>query len=315
MVLAIKRKKNILYSSFIIMLLLLFLLISIQDHSIFGNPIYIGGDRFDVGGLLPSNTSYNLNMKNATVLMDINATEFDERIHVRFYGSYNIFNPNETIALMIGAPFTTEITPPEYYVEMDNYQLQINESLQILVNDIKVPFSFTLLENISGWENYLYNYDYFRVFAIANITFAGYTTTNLVYTWNATLELTGSSNYAVFYYDVATARSWEGNLTETVTCKVLGYQPDSYTDYKYGELSKHCIITDFEGGKNYSWIWENERIIDFYVGVSYALEGSSYFNPINFLIIIITIPTSLIILVPILFYLIKKLRKKRNSKS
>ena len=65
-------------------------------------------------------------------------------------------------------------------------------------------------------------------------------------------------------------RGWSGNITEKVTFKIHGHQPDSYTDYHNGMLRKHCIITEFEKGKNYVWEWVNERLLDFYVGVVYS---------------------------------------------
>ncbi len=296
----------------VILIILVFHSITIHINVIQSNPIYIGGDTIEMGGLLPSSTSNNLSMIEAEVLMKIDSTNYENKtIEVEFYGKYQIANPNETIELIIAAPLNIEFTG-NYYNNDTRYDIQINDTLQIFVDENEINFSLSILENITGWENYLADYNYYWFF-ITNVTFPGYTTTELIYTWNAIVEFDDSSNYAIFYYDVGTARGWKGNLTERVTCEVQGEQPTSYTDQKYGILSKPCIVTEFGSGKNYSWFWENEAITDYYVGVEYDFSSNRGISLLNAVIMGVTLSLSILTIIIVFVSIIKKRRKKRSA--
>jgi len=230
------------------------------------NPIPVS-NFLEIGGLLPSNTSFDLQMQQANVSMDINALGHPAHFIVEFYGSYDFYNPNETIELTIGAPF---ITDP--FFNGFSYINNIEPSMKILVNGIKINHTYSYFQNLEGWDDYIDNYQFYRTFAIANVTFTGDDVTNLEYSWQSELNTLDNTQSLAFYYDVATGRAWSGNIMEKVTMSVIGKQPDYYTDYQHGLLSKNCVIDNISGGKNYSWTWENEEITDFYVGIEYEFN-------------------------------------------
>ncbi|MCG3258858.1 MAG: hypothetical protein H7644_03875 [Candidatus Heimdallarchaeota archaeon] len=263
---------------------LLLLTLVLENNIVKANPLPVDCT-LEIGGLLPSNISINLQMQEADVSMIIDASEYPNLFKVEFYGAYKFYNPNETTELLVGAPFMVDHFFPYF-----NFYEHIEPNIEIVVNEVEVNNTIYHFSDLSGWEEYINEYQFYRIFALANVTFESNLVTNLEYRWNSTIVRYDSMSALSFYYDVATGRAWSGNITETVTMSVFGIQPDLYTDYQYGLLSKSCIIEKIPGGKNYSWLWENERISDFYVGIEYDFRlvktNTAFYSIINGILIL-----------------------------
>lgn len=278
----------------------------------YADPIVIHAEYLEFGGLIPCNFSSYLSMSYASVFMDINAINYRNEFTLDFSANYTIYNSNETINVLIGAPFYNIYDSDFYYIQDTNTLLNsINETLKFIVNDIEVFFSLTHLtsENVDDWEEFLPEYFNPRLFVISNITLNGNSNNTLQYSWNAIIDKHPKSSSSNFYYDVGTSRGWEGKITEIVKIKVLGRQPDHYSDYVEGHFSKNCIISSFDGGKIYNWEWIDERITDYLVGVKF--DGETIWQ--KYMVYFILIPLLFVPSIGYLIYLAAK-RKKQLKK-
>ena len=282
-----------------LLFILIFTLLN-GNKMVYANPLPVS-NTVEFGGLLPSNISLNLQMQQADVCMSINAENHPYSFEVDFYGTYIFYNPNETIELIIGAPFMID-----YFYNGFNYIDNIDSNMQIFVNGIEVNHTYSYFQNLEGWEEYIENFQFYRIFAIANVSFLGQAFTNIEYSWHSNIETYDLMESLSFYYDVATGRAWSGNITEKVTMSIIGKQPDFYTDYQHGFLSKSCTIDKIPSGKNYTWIWENEEITDFYVGVEYKFDiYNTNYSITSILLGIVSFGITA-------YFIKKRKRKKRN---
>lgn len=223
------------------------------------NPAIIRSDDFEVGGLIPGNFSHNLELVNAYVLLDIDATEYNKYFDVDFDGIYQIYNPNETVSYYIATPFTGAYEGLE-------------ETLVVLVNDEEIDCELVYLyeTDLIEWNEYFWGYYFTRIFAICEITFEAETQTSISFNWEARMEK--EHDLALIYYDVGTGRSWNGGVTERVQFKIHGKQPSAYTGAPKSQTETLCDKTRFWGGKIYTWHWENQIIQDNVVGVNYDYD-------------------------------------------
>ncbi|MHA1199879.1 MAG: hypothetical protein ACTSQF_11175 [Candidatus Heimdallarchaeaceae archaeon] len=214
------------------------------------------------GGLLPMNDT-NLQMIEANILFLVDET-FGEKGQFRiiFDGNYTIYNPNDTIETMIGAPFISvhEIIGDLIKLEVENTELEYD-----------IVYSYDDNFNFTPWEEYFEDYYSFWSFAISNITFSGYSNTTIRCSFDIISHNLGDNLYNIMY-NVGTAAAWNGNITETVTFSINGNQPHDFDCYSFNEthwVNKEPIIRETEDGFEYSWIWNNERIKEKTIEISY----------------------------------------------
>jgi len=303
-----KNKFKIFLKSVLIISLFISFLFRIQIFNGHADPIVVYKEYLEFGGLIPCNFSSYLLMSYASVFMDINAINHRNEFILDFSANYTIYNSDETINVLIGAPFYNFYDYYYYYIQdTDNLLNIINETLKFIVNDEEVFYSFTYLthENAEDWEEFLPEYYNTRLFVISNITLNGYSNNSLQYSWNSIIKRHPRSLSTNFYYDVGTSRGWNGKITEFVKIKVLGKQPDHYSDYVEGHFSKKCIINSFEGGKIYNWEWIDERITDYLVGI--AFDGETIWQ--KYMTFFILFP---LLLSPIITYLIYHIVKRKK---
>jgi hypothetical protein len=310
-----KNKSNIILKSVLVISLFISLIFRAHFFNGYANPITVYREYLEFGGLIPGNFSSYLSMSYASVFMDINAINHRNEFTLDFSANYTIYNSNETSNVLIGAPFYNFYDYYYYYIHDTDILLNsISETLKFIVNDVEVSSSLEHLtaENAEDWEEFLPKYYGSRLFVISNITLNGFSNNSLQYTWNSIIKKHPRSASTSFYYDVGTSRGWNGTITEFVKIKVLGRQPDYYSDYVEDHFSKNCIINSFEGGKIYNWEWIDERITDYFVGVTF--DGDTYWQ--KNMIYFILFP---LLLSPIIGYLIylavkrKKLFKKQAT--
>ncbi|MCE7741566.1 MAG: hypothetical protein GOP50_03830 [Candidatus Heimdallarchaeota archaeon] len=215
------------------------------------------------GGLLPENNT-ELQMIEASVVMEINETYGNiGTFGIIFDGNYTIYNPNETIEILIGAPFLTIYEG-------------LSDSLLIEVEGSEKEFDIVYYDyhnnTANSWMDYFSLYiTESRYFALCNVTFAGFSNTTIRYRFNSTTSFTdGSALYIT--YDVGTARAWNSSITETVEFRVIGEQPTDFTDFTE-EGYANLTVTEISRGQSYLWSWvEVELMMVPFVDIEYMPE-------------------------------------------
>ncbi|OLS32869.1 MAG: hypothetical protein HeimAB125_04420 [Candidatus Heimdallarchaeota archaeon AB_125] len=226
-----------------------------KNNRIVANPLNVFVE--SAGGLLPGNDT-DLQMVEANVVMDIDETYGENgSFAVSFDGNYTIFNPNETLEIMIGAPFLTVYEG-------------LTDSLKIEVDGIETEYDIVYYnynnDSATPWMNYFQLYIVQeRYFAICNITFSGQSNTTIRYRFDSITNFRYTEEVIWITYDVGTARAWDGLLTEYVEFNVYGKQPTYY----YNNTA-NTTVTEIENGKSYLWSWEKiDEIRTDYVFIEY----------------------------------------------
>ena len=282
----------------------LFIIIYIILIVILGLPTYIRDSKADLvwvygmgaGNFLPEENS-TLVMTDASVIFNVDAEGYQNRINIDFTGNYTIYNPSESMNITLVAPFSPDFK-------------NLESSCVIKIENTTVSYDFIEFNfTDSPWEEYLES-RYFmqnRKFLIINATFPENDSITIEYSFDAYIDITSSFDILNIYYDVGTSRAWNGTISERVDFKVYGKRPDSYSSYRKDHFEYNCTISDIEGGKSYAWEWENEIINVNSVYISY-----SYYNPWGKIVFYLFYP-SLFALVIILL-VCKKIRDKRKAR-
>ena len=279
-------------------LILLFSLTLIMNGNIhlsetYANPLPIPLEYY-MGGIF-TNSTFPFNLTNADVVFDIDSTDFANNIGISFEGNYTIFNPNNITEIMIVAPFSVNES-----VIASNCTVEVNGS-QIMF-DIGNPYEF-------GIEDWVSNYSMFYLwtYIVCNITIPENGSQTIRYKFNGLMSNSLYENDDVsIFYDLDTSKAWSGNITERVQFRVHGKLPDRYSEWTEGDYEDHCIITDFEDGRNYAWEWNNEQINTQRVGITY--KGKLLTQEL-IVIIIVSVGISVPIIIVLIVFVAR--RKKR----
>jgi len=256
------------------------------------NPIPV--DMPSLGSIFPKDDTA-CSMTNASVVVDIDATNLLNNISFSFEGNYTIFNPGEAINLTIGAPFSRMSIGP-------------NSICNIKINDSLIPYIIIEPPSTNAWfhANYWFQYAWAMYFdlmyLICNVTIPENSSIFLEYTFDANLtsNLNELHELTIYYY-VGSSRVWEGIITESVEFKVHGKMPDEF-------YNNSCTVSDLPDGKRYMWEWKNERIYDnsvyiiYYGNYSYNQFPSISFENVFLALTIMTIVALLFIIIPYLKY-------------
>jgi nitroreductase len=255
--------------------LLLILSFSLIIHNLFNlnsiaNPLPV--DIPSLGNIFPKENTV-CSMTNASVVVDIDATNLLNNISFSFEGNYTIYNPGDTINLTIGAPFSRMSIRPDSIC-----RVKINDSLIPYI--IIEPPSTNEWFNATYWFRYIWANYFDLMFLLCNVTIPKNTSIILEYTFdtNLTSNINNLHELTINYY-VGSSRAWEGVINEAVEFKVYGKTPDEF-------YNRSCTVSDLLGGKRYLWQWENERIYDnsvyiIYYG-NYSYNWGLFFVPITF---------------------------------
>ncbi|MFW9988098.1 MAG: hypothetical protein ACFFC3_05540 [Candidatus Odinarchaeota archaeon] len=254
-------------------------------NEILANPLspYISSSS---GPIIPENGTYS--MPNANVLVEIDATHPSSHFNLDFNGNYTIFNPYDSKNVTIVAPFSRGmlgINDTTYYEFFNNYKYpdwipiefsELNSNATIKVDNNIIPYNIMF-----GGSIYL----------MCNVSLPKNDSLVLEYSLNTHLvtpPILSSSYYEIdFEYYVGTSRTWNGNITEMIDFRVKGYQPDRvYSVEKPGNdviiNGKNFTISSIKGGKSYLWKWNNVRIYEDYVFLSYDIMGGFEDDTISF---------------------------------
>jgi hypothetical protein len=191
-------------------------------------------------------------MKNASVIIDINATNLMNNITLSFSGNYTIFNPSEEMNVTIAAPFSKMDIGP-------------NSTCNIKLNGSLIPHNAINFESSDSnqWDDYFSNGYYEMMLLICNITIPENESVILEYTFDAKLTVNLNDLHKLWiYYIVGTARTWAGKITESVEFNIYGKTPDEFYEHR-------CSVSELLNGTSYLWEWENEIIYDDEVYITY----------------------------------------------
>ncbi|MFX1366832.1 MAG: hypothetical protein ACFFCE_04480 [Promethearchaeota archaeon] len=237
------------------------------------------------GILMTDNNTYS--MPYANVLVEIDAIKPNSYINLHFKGNYTIFNPNNNKNVTILAPFPINMLGIDYHTLDDlmdeaggsYYEITPLEipslifNSTIKINNTIIPYEICYFPKSYREDSYNFMFCF-----LCNITLPENSNLVLEYNFNthiATPPILGSSYYAIeFIYQVGTARTWFGNITESVEFRVKGYQPDHFNCWRSGSdgaYGKNCTISNIKGGKSYLWEWNNVRIYEDYISLSYDI--------------------------------------------
>ncbi|MFW9864968.1 MAG: hypothetical protein ACFFEN_02640 [Candidatus Thorarchaeota archaeon] len=219
------------------------------------NPLPVYETKF--GGFLP-NEDYSCSMPNASVLIEIDATDPYSYFGLVFTGNYTIFNPNDSLNLTIAAPFTKNIFGLD-----SNCTIKINNS--VIPHDVvRYPWNESYT-----WDDYIMIYN--RNLIVCNLSLPKNKSILLEYNFKTNLEsLLRDVSYLNFIYDIGTAAVWEGKISETVEFRVIGRLPDSH--------SNDPMIMEILNGKSFIWEFKNVEIPPGLLSVYISYLGDYEYN-------------------------------------
>ncbi|MHA1347121.1 MAG: hypothetical protein ACTSVO_11390 [Candidatus Heimdallarchaeaceae archaeon] len=252
------RRKNFCYI-LIISLFINTLWVTNNNIEITANPLSVLEQA--VGGIVPGNGTV-LQMIEANVIMDIDETYGENgSFAISFDGLYTIYNPNDTIEILIGAPFQTNF-------------IDLVDTLKIEVEGLEKDFEMICFNEGNVTENTWNEYFHLpvmynsRYFALCNVSFSGNSNTTIRYTFDSRISAS-SVDIIMIIYDVGTARAWNNVTTEHVEFRAYGEQPRYYYNHT-SESMGNLTLTDIENGKSYLWSWESVIIEDAWVFLDYS---------------------------------------------
>lgn len=234
-------------------ILISFTILTPTHNFINANPVYSDSSTIGTGSLILTQNSWNLSMPEANVRLDATIIE-NKSLQVYYNCKYVIFNPDSNLTGSILAPYIQPYYTMTYInlviidIITDNYSRQIIQSK----NDVYY-YSNT---NIHPYIDHLQDYDnddrYF--IGIPNVEFPGNSSMTITIWISASIDFVETiEDDLILAYDVGTARTWNGNVTEVVRFYVSGISP-----YKY---SMPCEIMKINKKTTcYSWKWFNEII-------------------------------------------------------
>ncbi len=259
-------------------------------------PNYVSKSKADVipaestgtGNFIPVEDC-SLIMTDASVILNIDYVKSSNKIYLSFNGNYTIYNPNKSVRMTLVAPFS------------DDFK-NLESSCLIKTEGNVIPFSFRE-SDLDGnlWEKYFdWRWTTTRKLVIIDMDFPENDSIEFEYIFDAYININDYKNSILeIFYDVGTARAWNGTITERVEFNVYGKRPNSYSNYTYDFSNYIFMLSDIEDGQSYVWEWENEVINADSVYISYSYVnywGITFgklfiilFYPVCFLLIIIII--------------------------
>jgi len=290
----IKKHKKIIY---IIVTLYFLLDLSISIPNVSAPPPAPKPDQF-IAEIFP-NSTLPLQLIYTNTVITFNATDFSNKIDIYFDANYSIYNPENTTIVPAILPFSlaTNISNFMFDVHVNNTH-----------NSYDLFSVFPWNENITEINVNLPVIDIYPIALIrTNVTLLKNSTSVIRYCFSGSISNPLDSR-ELFYivYSLGTSQDWIENTTGKVELRVYGKEPVFVTS---GNPPNHLFpqYVDINGGKSFSYEWNNINTFVMDVGVQYYAATEDGF------IIIIIVNISIYIAIAIIIILVIIIRKNRKK--
>lgn len=247
------------------------------------------------------NSTINLQLSHTNTILTFNATDFPNKIDINFDANYTIYNQENTTTLPIILPFSLSNTSDFIF--------------EVQINDTQIPYN---IFSVSPWNENITEIDvhlpgFVEIYPIklvkSNVTFFRNSTSVVKYHFHGTMNNPlESHNLLYIIYSLGTSQEWLGNTSGRLEFKLYGKQPIiSTTGYDLVILTP--INVDINGGKSFSYEWNNIQIPWGSVGVKFYREASPLEKIIELIVqnLLIFIPIASVFIIAII------LRRKRKG--
>jgi hypothetical protein len=247
------------------------------------------------------NCTLPLQLSHTNTVITFNATDFYNKIGIQFDANYTIYNPENTTIIPVILPFSLASNLTIFMVD-------------VYKNNTKIPHD---LFNIYPWNDNiteisvnLPRVDINPITLIrANITILKNSTSIIRYQFSGSISNPLDSRQIFYFvYSLGTSQDWIGNTTGRIELRVYGKEPGFLTSGgpPYTLFPQYI---DINGGKSFSYEWDNIEFFSMSVGVVYYREVSPFDIFIEFLMH----PLSICIVITISIIIVMITRKKRKK--
>jgi len=256
-----------------------------------------------IGEMFP-NCTIPLQLFHTNTIITFNAADFPNKLDIQFDVNYSVYNPENTSIIPAILPFSFASNLTIFMVD-------------VYKNNTKIPHD---LFNIYPWNDNiteisvnLPRVDINPIILIrANITILKNSTSIIRYQFSGSISNPLDSRQIFYFvYSLGTSQDWIGNTTGRIELRVYGKEPGLLTS---GGPSINLFpqYIDINGGKSFSYEWDNIEFFSMSVGVVYYREVSPFDILIEFLIHFL--PICIVITISIIIVMItRKKRKKLKS--
>ncbi|MFW9970541.1 MAG: hypothetical protein ACFFDF_10095 [Candidatus Odinarchaeota archaeon] len=253
-----------------------------------------------IGEIFP-NSTIPLQLSHTNTIITFNATDFPNKLGIQFDVNYSIRNLENTSIISVILPFS-------FSSNLSMFMLDVYENNTEISYDLFKIYPWN--NNITEISVYLPVVDSNPTTLIrTNITILKNSTSVIRYHFSGSI-INPLDSRSIFYfaYCLGISQNWIGNTTGGIEFRVYGKEPGFLTSGGplYPLFPQYI---DINGGKSFSYEWNNIEIFMMDVGVAYYRGISPFDTLIEFLIYFIPI-CIVITLSIIIFMILKKKRKK-----
>ncbi len=287
--------------SFIIALLLIFNFSIIKID--IANSIALGPSQF-IAEIFP-NCTLPLQLTYTNTIIDIDATDLNNKNDFQFDANYTLYNPENTatVPLMIPISLKIDISKFTFEVFANNSQIQYDLFSTTTWNEnITAVDVYWLPPGLDITERYNNPVTFIRT----NVTLFKNSTSVIRYRFNGSVNTHfDANNFFYIAYYIGTSQEWIGNTTGRTIFTVYGKQPEFPTGGDIIELGNSTYVK-FDGGGSLFYKWFNAYHPRGYIGVGYGKEGITVIMEI----MLFLLPFLIVAIVVILVIILSKKRKR-----
>lgn len=247
---------------------------------------------FELTDFLLLDEPFFIRIENIEVTHQIEVRNITDYFDVSVSGEYLIYNygEEETLQLLLVSstwfdnqtnPFTLRVNDSPFYHEIRN-----------LINP--EHYFPSIADLISEYSESVYS------FASFNITFPHDSLTNITYALAGKYLINNETDEIRFLYNLASTDMWTGEIFERIEYRIVGIQPDYYSNTSY-TFHKECRINYIPDGNSYSYKWLSDPILDDVIKITYYTNRIINWSSVGIFGSIF-----------VLYVLIRNRRKQRN---
>ncbi|MCG3216832.1 MAG: hypothetical protein KAS63_08930 [Candidatus Heimdallarchaeota archaeon] len=295
--------KNYKHGLVILCFLILYMFTSVRISVLTESQPSYFSDHIGLGTIIPPLDDDTLRLTNANITI---ITEFADKreflMPIIFDCNYSVFNPVATTSI------ATIVFPISHIL------LHYTKTITTWFNGSEVEFQSCDNDLISELQELsIYHIDLYYFLCFSDVNLSGNSTSSFRIKIDAPKPIwMGRSAFEFsLIHNVQTSRFWNGETTKKVEFIIHGEQPFEHSNYSETTPLRKCSVTNYDNSSSYVWNWENERITEDLVDVTFFIPRDI---PFTFLlnwdfgiIIMVMVSSSSVILV------IKILRNKKKK--